>query len=122
MLTKSQIQRIAQRNGVGMQVQERDYLQHLILWLLYRQSQTLIFKGGTALRLVYGGNRYSEDLDFNESDDTLELTALWQDVVGGSVRHLAPAEPGGEARPGVDRTQADALRPGLGTRSTGGGN
>lgn len=30
MLTKSQIQRIAQRNGIGMQVQERDYLQHLL--------------------------------------------------------------------------------------------
>jgi hypothetical protein len=27
MLTKSQIQRFAQRHGVGMQVQERDYLQ-----------------------------------------------------------------------------------------------
>ena len=65
MLTKAQIQRIAQRNGVGMQVQERDYVQHLILWLLYSRSQALVFKGGTALRLVYGGNRYSEDLDFN---------------------------------------------------------
>jgi predicted nucleotidyltransferase component of viral defense system len=83
MLTKSQIQRIAQRNGVGMQVQERDYLQHLILWLLYRRSQELIFKGGTALRLVYGGNRYSEDLDFNGSDDTSALEALWREVVGG---------------------------------------
>lgn len=83
MLTKSQIQRIAQRNGVGMQVQERDYLQHLILWLLYRRSQELIFKGGTALRLVYGGNRYSEDLDFNGSDDTSALEALWREVVDG---------------------------------------
>ena len=89
MLTKSQIQRIAQRNGVGMQVQERDYLQHLILWLLYRRTQMLIFKGGTALRLVYGGssfphsNRYSEDLDFNGPEDTSELKALWRDVVDG---------------------------------------
>ena len=83
MLTKAQIQRIAQRNGVGMQVQERDYLQHLILWLLYRRSQELIFKGGTALRLVYGGNRYSEDLDFNGSEDTSALDELWREVVGG---------------------------------------
>jgi len=83
MLTKSQIQRIAQRNGVGMQVQERDYVQHLLLWNLYRRTQTLIFKGGTALRLVYGGNRYSEDLDFNGPDDTSELNALWCDVVEG---------------------------------------
>lgn len=83
MLTKSQIQRIAQRNGVGMQVQERDYLQHLILWLLYMQSQALIFKGGTALRLVYRGNRYSEDLDFNGPDDTPALERLWKAIVGG---------------------------------------
>lgn len=81
MLTKSQIQRIAQRNGVGMQVQERDYLQHLILWLLYSRSQELIFKGGTAMRLVYGGNRYSEDLDFNGSDDTSALKTLWSAVI-----------------------------------------
>jgi predicted nucleotidyltransferase component of viral defense system len=64
-----------------MQVQERDYLQYLILWLLYRRTQMLIFKGGTALRLVYGSNRYSEDLDLNGPDDTSELEALWRDVV-----------------------------------------
>ncbi len=83
MLTKAQIQRIAQRHGVGMQVQERDYLQHLLLWLLYSRSQELIFKGGTALRLVYGGNRYSEDLDFNGPDDDVVLEALWEQVVAG---------------------------------------
>jgi len=83
MLTKTQIQRIAQRNGVGMQVQERDYLQHLILWLLYSRSQDLIFKGGTALRLVYRGSRYSEDLDFNGPDDVAAQQSLWEEVVAG---------------------------------------
>lgn len=83
MLTKSQIQRFAQRHGVGMQVQERDYLQHLLLWLLYSRTQALVFKGGTALRLVYGGNRYSEDLDFNGPDDLPALQALWGKVVTG---------------------------------------
>lgn len=81
MLTKTQIQRIAQRNGIGMQVQERDYLQHLLLWLLYSRSQVLTFKGGTALRLVYGGSRYSEDLDFNGRDDVAALQRLWGRVV-----------------------------------------
>ena len=83
MLTKAQIQRIAQRNGVGMQVQERDYVQHLLLWLLYSRSQVLIFKGGTALRLVYGGNRYSEDLDFNGPDDVAMLQSLWKAIAAG---------------------------------------
>lgn len=91
MLTRSQIQRLAQRNHIGMQVQERDYLQHLLLWLLYSRSQSLIFKGGTALRLVYRGTRYSEDLDYNlhteRSDPTRvdDVRHLWQKVVDGLI-------------------------------------
>ena len=65
MLTRAQIQRLAQRHSIGVQTQERDYIQHLLLFLLYSKSQSLVFKGGTALRIVYKGNRYSEDLDFN---------------------------------------------------------
>lgn len=66
-----------------MQVQERDYVQHLILWLLYSRSQGLVFKGGTALRLVYGGNRYSEDLDFNGPEDGAALQSLLEEVIVG---------------------------------------
>jgi predicted nucleotidyltransferase component of viral defense system len=80
MLTRSQIQRSAQRNRIGMQAQERDYMQHLILWLLYSQSQKLVFKGGTALRMVYGGNRYSEDLGFNGRDEGPALRVLWRGI------------------------------------------
>ena len=81
MLTKAQIQRLAHRNGIGMQVQERDYLQHLLLWLLYSRGQDLVYKGGTALRMVYGGNRYSEDLDFNGRSDVVVLQEAWQQIV-----------------------------------------
>ena len=81
MLTRAQIQRLAQRHGIGMQAQERDYLQHLLLFLLYKRSQKLIFKGGTALRVVYRGNRYSEDLDFNGPPDVDFLGSIWDSVV-----------------------------------------
>lgn len=81
MLTRTQIQRLAQKNRIGMQMQERDYLQHLILSLLYARSQSLVFKGGTALRLVYRGNRYSEDLDFNGAADIASIQNLWRDVI-----------------------------------------
>jgi predicted nucleotidyltransferase component of viral defense system len=81
MLTRTQIQRLAQRNHIGMQVQERDYLQHLLLSLLYARSQALTFKGGTALRLVYQSNRYTEDLDFNGPEDADSLRHLWRDIV-----------------------------------------
>ena len=45
----------------------REYLQTKILDLLYKKkiSSHLYFIGGTALRLLYGLNRFSEDLDFD---------------------------------------------------------
>jgi predicted nucleotidyltransferase component of viral defense system len=81
MLTRSQIQRLAQRHGIGIQAQERDYVQHLLLYGLYSLSQELIFKGGTALRIVYKGNRYSEDLDFNGDIAVEKIKTLWQNVI-----------------------------------------
>jgi predicted nucleotidyltransferase component of viral defense system len=44
----------------------REYCQHLFFSYLYQQpgSERLLFKGGTALRIVFDSPRYSEDLDF----------------------------------------------------------
>ena len=85
MLTRAQIQRLAQRNGIGLQAQERDYLQHLLLYWVFQRAAPLVFplvfKGGTALRIVYRGNRYSEDLDFNSPEEVPQLRALWQNVI-----------------------------------------
>jgi uncharacterized protein len=81
MLTRSQIQRLAQKHGIGVQAQERDYVQYLLLFLLYSKSQLLVFKGGTALRIVYKGNRYSEDLDFNETANVASIKELWQGIL-----------------------------------------
>jgi predicted nucleotidyltransferase component of viral defense system len=81
MLTRTQIQRIAQRNQIGAQAQERDYIQNILLYLLYGHSHALIFKGGTALRMIYRGNRYSEDLDFNGPDDVQMVQSSWVKIV-----------------------------------------
>ena len=45
----------------------REYVQHLFLSKFYQQelSEKVFFKGGTALRLIYGSPRFSEDLDFS---------------------------------------------------------
>ena len=44
-----------------------EYLQYEILDSLFKQegSEKLSFMGGTAVRIVYGGHRFSEDLDFD---------------------------------------------------------
>jgi predicted nucleotidyltransferase component of viral defense system len=45
----------------------REYFQHIFLGELYKlpTAEKLLFKGGTALRIVYGSPRFSEDLDFS---------------------------------------------------------
>lgn len=45
----------------------REYLQYKILGILFRSEYAgkIAFLGGTALRIVHGNNRFSEDLDFD---------------------------------------------------------
>ncbi|KKU94327.1 MAG: hypothetical protein UY26_C0002G0109 [Candidatus Jorgensenbacteria bacterium GW2011_GWA1_48_13] len=45
----------------------REYFQHVFLGELYKMegAEKMLFKGGTALRIVYGSPRFSEDLDFS---------------------------------------------------------
>ena len=45
----------------------REYFQHIFLSELYKLSgaEKMFFKGGTALRIIYGSPRFSEDLDFS---------------------------------------------------------
>jgi len=45
---------------------QREFSQIIFLEALYSQPQSaeVVFKGGTSLRLIYGANRFSEDLDF----------------------------------------------------------
>ena len=69
MLTFEQIkneypQEIIQRNPKAVLV---EYLQYEILDSLYKQknSEKLSFMGGTAIRIVYGSQRFSEELDFD---------------------------------------------------------
>ena len=45
---------------------QKELLHHDILYCLQQAGLLagLVFQGGTSLRLCYGSNRYSEDLDF----------------------------------------------------------
>jgi len=48
----------------------REYLQYKILEIIYDSqfASSLIFMGGTALRIIYNNNRFSEDLDFDNKN------------------------------------------------------
>jgi predicted nucleotidyltransferase component of viral defense system len=68
----------------------REYYQNLFLSLFYQnaKSEKFYFKGGTALRLVFGSPRYSEDLDFTSKnnfktfDDILERVLISMEKEG----------------------------------------
>ncbi|MBU1104627.1 MAG: nucleotidyl transferase AbiEii/AbiGii toxin family protein [Patescibacteria group bacterium] len=61
----------------------REYLQIIFLNSLYKKkgSSGVVFKGGTAIRLIYESPRFSEDLDFNT---TLKMSLL-RSVLGDSL-------------------------------------
>ncbi|MFA5069955.1 MAG: nucleotidyl transferase AbiEii/AbiGii toxin family protein [Patescibacteria group bacterium] len=67
MISQELIKKIASQNKTAdFPNIVREYFQHLFLSELYRLSgaENLLFKGGTALRIIYGSPRFSEDLDF----------------------------------------------------------
>lgn len=52
----------------------REYLQYKILEIIFdsQYAAKLAFMGGTAIRIIHGSNRFSEDLDFDNFDLTRE--------------------------------------------------
>lgn len=67
MIDPQAIQRLAIQHQTTTQNIAREYCQHLFLSAFYQQAaaERVLFKGGTALRIVYGSPRFSEDLDFS---------------------------------------------------------
>lgn len=65
MISREELNRIAQQTGLPLYQQEKDYFLKLFLYFYYRQSQEAVFKGGTCIKYLLGMERFSEDLDFN---------------------------------------------------------
>lgn len=72
MITQKLLEKLAGRYQTTELNVRREYFQHLFLSYFYKQteSENIFFKGGTALRLIYGSPRFSEDLDFSSVNIT----------------------------------------------------
>lgn len=70
----------------------REYFQHVFLGELYKlpEARQMLFKGGTALRIIYNSPRFSEDLDFSLFDVAPNKTKSF--VEGLFVHVLAEIE------------------------------
>jgi len=79
-------------------VRKSELLQLILLDSLYAQSgsERIIFQGGTALRWVYGGMRFSEDLDFvtDLPEEKVEniLTATFRKVQMACIAQFGPGQ------------------------------
>lgn len=68
MITVETLEKLARQYQTGVFPNiVREYFQHIFLQELYklREAENMLFKGGTALRIIYGSPRFSEDLDFS---------------------------------------------------------
>lgn len=67
MLTNDEILELSRKKQTSKINILREYIQSLFLSYFYQQkgSENFLFKGGTALKIVYNSPRFSEDLDFS---------------------------------------------------------
>lgn len=87
MLDKETARELSQKLKIDLFTVYREYLQLLFLKYFYlkKGSEEVYFKGGTALRFLYGSFRFSEDLDFTS---LLPKTKI-QILISKSLRELA---------------------------------
>ena len=67
-ITEQTLEKLEKRYQTGLFPNiVREYFQHVFLAELYKlpSAEKMLFKGGTALRIVYGSPRFSEDLGFS---------------------------------------------------------
>jgi len=87
MLSLENLREFAKRSQTTERNIMREYIQHLFLASLYKlpAGEELLFKGGTALRIIYNSPRFSEDLDFTGENihDYVSIEELLIDTLSG---------------------------------------
>jgi predicted nucleotidyltransferase component of viral defense system len=90
MISKEQLNKIAQKTELGLYQQEKEYLLKLFLYFYYKRYQDAVFKGGTCLKFLFGLDRFSEDLDFNIKNSTKfkrQIRTVMKDISGLGINN-----------------------------------
>ena len=88
MLTRANLEQFTKQAQTKLENVVREYCQHLFLSYLYQQPhcERLLFKGGTALRIIFYSPRYSEDLDFNTTPGLADTQNRFQQAITDLTR------------------------------------
>lgn len=83
MIDKQILQQYARKKETSFSNVLREYLQHLFLAGFYKKpgSENFLFKGGTALKLIFGSPRFSEDLDFSGMKNSYSYEKILEEVL-----------------------------------------
>ncbi len=65
MISREELAELKNIRKTGLFYEEKEYLQYIFLYEISSWAEHFTFKGGTCLRICYGSQRASEDLDFN---------------------------------------------------------
>ncbi len=94
MIIKEQIEELSKQYKIDSFTILREYLQLVFLNYFYQQdkAQNCFFKGGTAIRLLFGSPRFSEDLDFSTILSRQEIKALLSKVISEIKKEIPSLE------------------------------
>src|SRR3989338_3298199 len=65
MITLEELNEVKEKRKTNVYYEEKEYLQYIFLNAISKYPENFVFKGGTCLRICYGLERASEDLDFS---------------------------------------------------------
>src|SRR3990167_524161 len=65
MISLQELAEIKEKRKTNLYYEEKEYLQYIFLNAISKYSDSFVFKGGTCLRICFGLERASEDLDFS---------------------------------------------------------
>lgn len=81
MISIEELKTVKEQRRTTLYYEEKEYLQYIFLHAISKYPHHFIFKGGTCLRICYGLNRASEDLDFS----TTLIPSKVQEIVQKSL-------------------------------------
>ena len=90
MITEKEIHALSKKWQIDQVTVLREYIQILFLSHLYglNKSSRIFFKGGTAIRLLYGSFRFSEDLDFTGALPVKDIVAVFRKAIISLKREI----------------------------------
>ena len=76
MITLEELNSVKSQRKTNLYYEEKEYLQYIFLNAISRYPDNFVFKGGTCLRICYGLERASEDLDFSTNLSPVQLKKI----------------------------------------------